>query len=159
MIFNIDYEFEDRGIYFFDTDLGTKYKVSFKEGDYTVISISVSSYGKFSSEVFTTIQTLKFILNKVKSTKFVVNFDDRDMKIRRRKINILKRCLPSFDFSIVDNPHLPPIGRATSNTILNITQVYLFKKFETVKRKYCTNCGTEDTGYKFCPNCGTNLKV
>ena len=159
MIFDINYEFEKYGVFLFKTDLGTDYKVTFKEGDYTHIGISIMSYTKYDSEVFTTVQTLEFLLKKVKSENFIITIDDSNSDVRFRKLNILKRWLKSYDYSVINNPHLPSVGRGTSNTILNITQVYLSKKKETKKRKYCTNCGTEDIGYKFCPNCGGNLQV
>jgi len=159
MIFDINYEFEEHGVYSFKTDIGAEYKVIFREDDYTSVGIVLLSEDTFVSEIFTTIETLKFIFNKIKSNKFIININDTNSYLRRRKLNVLKRYLNDYDYSIVENPHLPPIGRASSNTILNITQVYLTKKKETKKRKYCTNCGTEDTGYKFCPNCGTNLQV
>jgi hypothetical protein len=160
MIFDINYEFEKYGVFLFKTDLGTEYKVTFRENDnYTHISISITSYSKHDSEVFTTAQTLEFLLNRVKYDNFIITMDDSNPDVRFRKLNILKRWLKSYDYSVINNPHLPAIGRGTSNTILNITQVYLTKIKETKKRKYCTNCGTEDTGYKFCPNCGGNLQV
>jgi hypothetical protein len=159
MIFDINYEFEEHGVYLFKTDLGTEYKVIFRGDDYTSIDISIISNNKYDNEVFTTAQTLEYILNKVKMDKFILTIDDINMSARFRKLNILKRWLKSYDYSVINNPHLPAIGRGTSNTILNITQVYLTKKKETKKRKYCTNCGTEDIGYKFCPSCGTNLQV
>ena len=159
MIFDINYEFEKHGIYLFKTDEGTDYRVSFRNGDYTSVSVSIQSENTFDSEVFITIQTLKFILNKINIDKFIITIDDKSTDLRRRKLNILKRYLNTYEYKVIENPHLPPVGRSSSNTILNITQVYLIKKKETKKRKYCTNCGTEDTGYKFCPNCGGNLQV
>ena len=63
MIFDINYEFEKHGIYLFKTDEGTDYRVSFRNGDYTSVSVSIQSENTFDSEVFITIQTLKFILN------------------------------------------------------------------------------------------------
>ena len=159
MIFDINYEFEEHGIYLFKTDLGTEYKVIFIEGDYTSIGISMISNTKYDNEVFTTAQTLEYILNKVKGEKFILTINDINMEDRFRKLNILKRWLKSYDYNIINNPHSPSIGRGNSNVIMNIAQIYLIKKKETKKRKYCTNCGTEDIGYKFCPNCGGNLQV
>lgn len=158
MIFNINYEFEDRGVYLFTTDLSTEYRVTFREGDYTTIGIYITSYSKYDSEVFKTIETLKFILNRVKSNRFLINIEDRDPELRRRKLSILKRCLTNFEYTVVENPHLPAIGRNTRNTILNITQVYLIKKKELKQKRYCPNCGSENNDYKFCPSCGTNLQ-
>jgi ribosomal protein S27AE len=159
MIFDINYEFEEHGVYLFKTDYGVEYKVTLREDDYTSIGISIISNIKYDNEVFTTAQTLEYLLNKVKVEKFILTIDDINIKTRFRKLNILKRWLESYDYTVINNPHLPSIGRGNSNVIMNITQIYLIKKKETKKRKYCTNCGTEDTGYKFCPNCGGNLQV
>lgn len=159
MIFDINYEFEEQGIYLFKTDEGTDYRVSFRNGDYTSVSVLIQSENTFDSEVFITIQTLKFILNKINIDKFLITIDDKNPYLRRRKLNILKRYLNTYEYKVIENPHLPPIGRGSSNTILNITQVYLIKTKDKRQKKYCTNCGTEDTGYKFCPNCGANLNV
>lgn len=158
MIFDINYEFEERGVYFFKTELGVDYKVTFRGGDYTSVGIMLLSEESFSSEVFTTIETLKFILNRIKSGKFIITIDDVSSNLRKRKLNILKRYLTSYDHKIIENPHLPPIGRYSSNTILNIIQVYLVKKKELKQKRYCPNCGSENNDYKFCPSCGTNLQ-
>ena len=133
MIFDINYKFEEHGIYLFKTDEGTDYRVSFRNGDYTSVSVLIQSENTFDSEVFITIQTLKFILNKIN--------------------------LNTYEYKVIESPHLPPIGRGSSNTILNITQVYLIKTKDKKQKRYCTVCGTEDVGYKFCPNCGGNLQV
>ena len=159
MIFDINYEFEENGVYSFKTDLGSEYRVIFREDDYTSANISRISEYSFVSELFTTIETLKFIFNKFKSTKFMIILNDVNPNLRRRKLNVLKRYLNDYDYSVVENPHLPPIGRASSNTILNITQVYLIKKKQLKQKKYCHNCGSENNDYKFCPSCGTNLQV
>jgi hypothetical protein len=158
MIFDINYEFENRGVYLFKTDCGVDYKVTFREGDYKSVGIMLLSEDTFSSEIFTTIETLKFILNRISYSKFIITIDDLGLNLRRRKLNILKRYLTDYDYSVVENPHLPPIGRSSSNTILNITQVYLVKKKEIKQKKYCHNCGSENNDYKFCPSCGTNLQ-
>ena len=159
MIFDINYEFEEHGVYLFKTDYGVEYKVTLREDDYTSIGISIISNIKYDNEVFTTAQTLEYLLNKVKVEKFILTIDDINIKTRFRKLNILKRWLESYDYTVINNPHIQSIGRGNSNVIMNITQIYLIKKKERKKRKYCTNCGTEDTGYKFCPNCGGNLQV
>ena len=159
MIFDINYKFEEHGIYLFKTDEGTDYRVSFRNGDYTSVSVLIQSENTFDSEDFITIQTLKFILNKINIDKFIITIDDKNPDIRRRKLNILKRYLNTYEYKVIESPHLPPIGRGSSNTILNITQVYLIKTKDKKQKRYCTVCGTEDVGYKFCPNCGGNLQV
>ena len=159
MIFDINYEFEEHGVYSFKTDIGAEYKVIFREGDYTSVGIVLLSEDTFVSEIFTTIETLKFIFNRIKSNKLIITINDVNPNLRRRKLNVLKRYLNDYDYSVVENPHLPPIGRASSNTILNITQVYLIKKKQLKQKKYCHNCGSENNDYKFCPSCGTNLQV
>ena len=158
MIFDINYKFEEHGIYLFKTDEGTDYRVSFRNGDYTSVSVLIQSENTFDSEVFITIQTLKFILNKINIDKFIITIDDKNPDIRRRKLNILKRYLNTYEYKVIESPHLPPIGRGMSNITLNITQVFLTQKKEVRKRKFCPNCGSENNDYKFCPSCGTNLQ-
>lgn len=158
MIFDINYEFEEHGVYLFKTDCDVDYKVTFRDGDYTSVGIMLLSEESYADEIFTTIETLKFIFNRFKSNKFIITINDANSDIRRRKLNILKRYLTSYDYQIIVNPHLPPIGRSTSNTILNITQVKITKKKDVRQKRYCPNCGSENNDYKFCPSCGTNLQ-
>ena len=93
MIFDINYEFEEHGVYLFKTDYGVEYKVTLREDDYTSIGISIISNIKYDNEVFTTAQTLEYLLNKVKVEKFILTIDDINIKTRFRKLNILKRWL------------------------------------------------------------------
>ena len=158
MIFNINYDFEKNGIYSFKTNLGAGYKVSFKTGT-DLTRFSIVSDNKFSSEVFTTVNTLKFIINKISFNKLSITIDNLNPIGRRRMVNILKRWLIDYEYQVIENPQLPAIGREHRGRVLNITQILLRKKNIVVIKKYCTNCGTEDNGYKFCPNCGTNLQV
>ena len=158
MIFDINYEFEEHGVYLFKTDSGVDYKVTFRNGDYTSVAIMLLSKESRSDEIFRTIETLKFLFNRVKSNNFSIIISDSNSNLRKRKLNILKRYLTSYDYQIIENLHLPSIGRSTSNTILNITQVKMVKKNLIRQKRYCPNCGSENNDYKFCPSCGTNLQ-
>ena len=67
------------------TKIDSKYKLAYasakrakilKEDDYTSIGISIISNIKYVHEIFTTAQTLEYLLNKVKVEKFILTIDD-----------------------------------------------------------------------------------
>jgi len=158
MVYNIEGDFKEGDIFTFTTDLGGEYRVILTDGgEYRFVEIVILSETKYNEETFSTYTTIKNILMRSPYNKFILTINTGDIYFRRRILNIYKRWLDQFDMLIVENPHLPPMGRDNYNTVLDITQVFLTKKKNTKVKKYCPNCGTENVDYKFCPNCGTNL--
>lgn len=158
MIYNIEGDFENGNEFTFITDLGSEYRVHLKDGgEYKFLEVDIISDSKYNEETFPTFKTIQTILTRLKSQKFILTINNGDIYHRRRLLNIYSRWLSDFDKVVVENPHLPPVGRDHFSTVLDITQVFLTKKKNIRVKKYCHNCGSENNDYKFCPNCGTNL--
>ncbi len=158
MIYNIEGDLKNGDVFAFTTDLGGEYRVVLKDGgEYRFVEIIILSESKYNEETFSTYNTIKSILVRSGFTKFIITINTGDIYFRRRILNIYKRWLDQFDMVIVENPHLPPMGRDNYSTVLDITQVFLTQKKEINKKKYCPNCGSENIDYKFCPSCGTKL--
>jgi hypothetical protein len=159
MIYNIEGDLKNDDVFSFTTDLGAEYRIVLKDGgEYRFVEITIISESKYNEETFSTYNTIKNILVRSGFTKFIITINNGDIYFRRRILNIYKRWLDQFDMVIVENPHLPPMGRDNYSTVLDITQVFLTQKKEINKKKYCPNCGSENIDYKFCPSCGTNLQ-
>ena len=158
MIYNINGDFQNENVFTFTTDLGGEYRIDLKDGgEYRFVEISITSSNKYNEETFSTYNTIKSILFRSKYTKFILTINTGDIYFRRRILEIYKRWLDQFEMVVVENPHLPPMGRDNYSTVLDITQVFLTKKKNIKVKKYCPNCGSENNDYKFCPSCGTKL--
>lgn len=161
-MYEINYEFKQHGIFSFNVLNGYEFKITITPNTdiYSLVSITYDNdVTLVDGEVISIIKTILFILySNIGKSTLIISLPNNTPNINRI-IKISSRWLKNFfDYKIIINPRVHQQGRAILTSLTNQTQIFLTKKIDIKKNKFCTNCGTENTNnFKFCPNCGTNF--
>ena len=170
--FKIDRSLESEGVFQYTTDSGCKYIASISESapnsglatlDFMLVSGSPSYI-----EVFKTMRTLyeistEYVLKKgFKNLIFYIDGANREEI--DQKTNIFTRWIDTniWEYRIDPQPYIIIPNMRNGIIPVNTNAIVIKKKdnvvIESVKSKFCHNCGSPNNNYKFCPDCGQNLQ-